>query len=59
MFFDVSISDLHTCLKLVALAFFRRLAPRGSRIGFDTELFATLLRLGNRSFEVPISYYSY
>ena len=56
--FDASISDLHTCLKLVPLALFRRLALREPRFGLDTELTATLLRLGIRPFEVPISYYS-
>lgn len=58
MLFDASISDLHACLKLVPLALFRRLALRESRFGPDTELTATLLRLGVRPFEVPISYYS-
>jgi dolichol-phosphate hexosyltransferase len=58
MLFDASISDLHTCLKLVPLALFRRLALRESGFGLDTELTASLLRLGIRPFEVPISYYS-
>jgi glycosyltransferase involved in cell wall biosynthesis len=56
--FDANLSDLHTCLKLVPLALFRRLALRETRFGLDTELTATLLRLGIRPFEVPISYYS-
>ena len=56
--FDASISDLHTCLKLVPLPLFRRLALRESRFGLDTELTAILLRFGIRPFEVPISYYS-
>jgi dolichol-phosphate hexosyltransferase len=56
--FDASISDLHTCLKLMPLELFRRLDLRESRFGLDTELTAILLRLGIRPFEVPISYYS-
>lgn len=56
--FDASISDLHTCLKLVPLGLFRQLALREPRFGLDTELTATILRLGIRPFEVPISYYS-
>ena len=56
--FDANISDLHTCLKLVSLALFRQLALNESRFGLDTELTATLLRLGVRPFEVPVSYYS-
>ena len=56
--FDASISDLHTCLKLMPLALFRQLALSECGFGLDTELTATLLRLGIRPFEVPISYYS-
>lgn len=56
--FDASLSDLHTCLKLVPLALFTRLSLREAGFGLDTELTATLLRLGIRPFEVPISYYS-
>lgn len=56
--FDASISDLHTCLKLVSLALFRQLALNEPRFGLDTELTATLLRLGVRPFEVPVSYHS-
>ena len=56
--FDASISDLHTCLKLVPLALFKRLALRQRGFGLDTELTASLLRLGIRPFEVPVSYYS-
>lgn len=56
--FDAHISDLHTCLKLVSLSLFRKLALNESRFGLDTELTATLLRLGVRPFEVPVSYHS-
>jgi dolichol-phosphate hexosyltransferase len=56
--FDAHISDLHTCLKLVSLSVFRQLILNEPRFGLDTELTATLLRLGVKPFEVPVSYYS-
>lgn len=56
--FDSYLNDLHTCLKLMPLATFRRLRLREDGFGLDTEVTATLLRLGIRPFEVPVSYYS-
>jgi dolichol-phosphate hexosyltransferase len=56
--FDANLSDLHTCLKLIPLDLFRSLALRESGFGLDTELTTSLLRLGIRPFEVPVSYYS-
>ena len=56
--FDSYLSDMHTCLKLVPLALFKRLILRENGFGLDTEITATLLRMGIRPFEVPVSYYS-
>lgn len=56
--FDSYLSDLHTCLKLIPLGMFSDLVLRENGFGLDTELTATLLRLGVRPFEVPVSYYS-
>jgi glycosyltransferase involved in cell wall biosynthesis len=56
--FDSFLSDLHTCLKLMPLDLFRSLDLRERGFGLDTELTASLLRLGIRPFEVPVSYYS-
>ncbi len=56
--FDAHISDMHTCMKLVPIRMLRGLELKESRFGLDTELTASLLRLGVRPFEVPISYYS-
>jgi hypothetical protein len=56
--FDSFLSDLHTCLKLMPLDLFKSLDLREKGFGLDTELTATLLRLGIRPFEVPVSYYS-
>jgi glycosyltransferase involved in cell wall biosynthesis len=56
--FDASISDLHTCLKLIPLPLVRSMKLGASGFGMDTELTARLLRLGIRPFEVPVSYHS-
>ena len=56
--FDSYLSDMHTCLKLIPLATFKNLTLRENGFGLDTEVTVTLLRLGIRPFEVPISYYS-
>ena len=56
--FDASISDLHTCLKLIPLPLVRSMKLDASGFGMDTELTARLLRLGIRPFEVPVSYHS-
>lgn len=56
--FDASISDLHTCLKLVPRALLEELELTEKGFGLDTEMTALLLRQGVRPFEVPVSYYS-
>lgn len=56
--FDSSITDLHTCLKLIPLPLVRSMRLDSSGFGMDTELTARLLRLGVRPFEVPVSYHS-
>src|SRR5207247_2474438 len=56
--FDAYVSDLHTCLKLLPLHLFRRMHLVEDGFGLDTEITASLLRLGLRPFEVPVSYYS-
>ncbi|HET9167981.1 MAG TPA: glycosyltransferase family 2 protein [Actinospica sp.] len=58
MLFDASISDLHTCLKLIPLPLVRSMRLDANGFGMDTELTARLLRLGVRPFEVPVSYHS-
>lgn len=55
--FNASLSDLHTCLKLIPLATFRSLKLRESGFGLDTEVTALLLKAGVRPFEVPVTYY--
>jgi glycosyltransferase involved in cell wall biosynthesis len=52
------LNDLHTCLKLMPLSFFRNLGLTETGFGLDTQVTALLLRTGVRPFEVPISYFS-
>jgi dolichol-phosphate hexosyltransferase len=55
--FNASLSDLHTCLKLIPLPMLRDLNLNESGFGLDTEVTALLLRRGVRPFEVPVTYY--
>jgi len=56
LLYGSSISDLHTCLKLVRLSLLRSLSLRETGFGLDTEITSKLLRMGHRPFEVPVSY---
>lgn len=58
IFFDASLSDLHTCLKLVPTAMMKELSLHEIGFGLDTEMTALLLLQGIRPFEIPVSYYS-
>jgi glycosyltransferase involved in cell wall biosynthesis len=55
--YDAALTDMHTCLKLVPLPFFRSVRLRQGGFGLDTELAAAILATGARPFEVPVSYY--
>jgi dolichol-phosphate hexosyltransferase len=55
--FDACLSDLHTCLKLIPTELLRSIDLRESGFGLDTEITASLLRIGVRPFEVPVSYF--
>jgi dolichol-phosphate hexosyltransferase len=55
--FDASLTDLHTCLKLVPAGLIKELSLREIGFGLDTEITALLLLRGIRPFEVPVSYY--
>jgi len=57
LLFNAHLSDLHTCLKLVPLVLLRSLDLHEKGFGLDSEITATLLMLGIRPFEVPVSYY--
>lgn len=54
--FDAWLKDMHTCLKLMPLEFFRQLSLSESGFGLDTEITGEVLRRGIRPYEVPCSY---
>jgi glycosyltransferase involved in cell wall biosynthesis len=54
--FNVYISDLETCFKLLPLKLYRDLAIRSDGFGMEAEITAKLLARGIRPYEVPISY---
>jgi glycosyltransferase involved in cell wall biosynthesis len=51
-----SLTDIHTCYKLVRTDLMRSFDMRAERFNFDPELCAKLLKSGKRIMEVPISY---
>ena len=57
LFFNASLSDMHTCLKLMPAATVKQLGLSEIGFGLDTEMTALLLLRGVRPFEVPVSYY--
>jgi glycosyltransferase involved in cell wall biosynthesis len=54
--FNVYLSDVETCFKLLPLDLYRELGVRSSGFGMEPEITAKLLRRGFRPYEVPISY---
>lgn len=56
LLYGSSITDMHTCLKLVRLSVLRSLPLTETGFGLDTEITSELLRRGHRPFEVPVSY---
>lgn len=54
--FNVYISDLETCFKLLPTDLYRKLDVRSGGFGMEAELTGKLLRAGYRPYEVPISY---
>lgn len=54
--FNVYISDLETCFKLLPTALYRKLDVKSVGFGMEAELTGKLLRAGYRPYEVPISY---
>lgn len=57
MLFNAHLTDLHTCLKLMPIVMLRSFNLREKGFGLDSEITASLLRVGIRPFEVPISYH--
>jgi glycosyltransferase involved in cell wall biosynthesis len=54
--FDTTLTDMETCYKVFTIDIARRLRLREQRWGFDPEITARILKMGNRIYEVPISY---
>ena len=58
LMFDASLTDLHTCLKLLPVELFQELNLTEDGFGLDTEITAKLLARGIPPFEIPVSYHS-
>jgi dolichol-phosphate hexosyltransferase len=56
--FNASLTDLHTCLKLLPVELFRDLQLSEDGFGLDTEITAKLLARGITPFEIPVTYHS-
>ena len=54
--FDTTLTDMETCYKAFTIDIARQLKLREPGWGFDPEITARILRMGNRIYEVPISY---
>jgi glycosyltransferase involved in cell wall biosynthesis len=54
--FDTTLTDMETCYKVFTIDIARELHLREPRWGFDPEITARILKMGNRIYEVPISY---
>jgi glycosyltransferase involved in cell wall biosynthesis len=54
--FNTTLSDMETCYKMFDGEFLRSLKLSAERFEFEPEVTATVLRLGERIWEVPITY---
>jgi glycosyltransferase involved in cell wall biosynthesis len=54
--FDTTLTDMETCYKVFTIDIARSLRLREPGWGFDPEITARILKMGNRIYEVPISY---
>src|SRR3569833_4104139 len=54
--FDTTLTDMETCYKVFTADIAQQLKLREPRWGFDPEITARILRMGNRIYEVPLSY---
>ena len=54
--FDTTLTDMETCYKVFTVDIARKLNLKSNSWGFDPEITAKMLRMGNRIYEVPISY---
>jgi len=56
LLFDTTLTDMETCYKVFTIDIARHMRLREPRWGFDPEITARILKMGNRIYEVPISY---
>lgn len=56
LLFDSTLTDMETCYKVFTADIGRQLKLQSPGWGFDPEITARILRLGQRIYEVPISY---
>ena len=56
LLFDVTLTDMETCYKLLPGDFARNLDITAARFNFEPEVTAKILRVGHKIKEVPISY---
>ena len=54
--FDTTLTDMETCYKVFTADIAHKLDIRSDRWGIDPEITAKILRMGNRIYEVPITY---
>ncbi|MGI8587870.1 MAG: glycosyltransferase family 2 protein [Chloroflexia bacterium] len=54
--FDTTLTDMETCYKVFTADISRQLDIKSERWGIDPEITAKILRMGNRIYEIPISY---
>jgi glycosyltransferase involved in cell wall biosynthesis len=54
--FDTTLTDMETCYKVFTIDIAHQLKLREPRWGFDPEITARILKMGQRIYEVPISY---
>jgi hypothetical protein len=54
--YDTTLTDMETCYKVFTVDIARKLNLKSNRWGFDPEITAKILRMGNRIYEIPISY---
>jgi len=56
MLFNAWLTDIETCLKVAPTTLWRKVAITSKGFGIEAEVTAKFLKLGERIFEVPISY---
>jgi glycosyltransferase involved in cell wall biosynthesis len=56
LLYGTALSDMETCYKLIPREIIQKITIRSDRFDFEPEITAKILKMGNRIYEVPISY---